>query len=106
MEMELSEFVFRLILVFIPGLVAFIIVKQLTSHKKYEFYEETIYSFVLGWFSYFFYFGFLKVLSFLTSLKIDFCLLGVLTDKYKPLNFHEILLTSFVSIFVGLGFSF
>lgn len=105
MDIEFSEFVFRLLLIFIPGLIAFIIVKQLTTHKKYEFYEEAIYSFVLGWVSYFGYYISLKLLNLIFKTTFEFYFLGILTDKAKPLNFQEILVVSLFSVIVGLAFS-
>jgi hypothetical protein len=105
MEMELSEFVFRLILIFTPGVIAFVIVKQLTTHKKYEFYEEAGYSFILGWVSYFGYFLFLKSKDLIFSTESNSYFLGILTDKNKPLNFHEILFVSITAVFVGFIFT-
>ncbi len=105
MEMELTEFVFRLLLIFTPGLVAFFIIKQLTIHKKYEFYEECVYSFMLGLISYLVYFATTKILTWLNVITLSCDLIKNLTDKTTNLNFREIFFVSIISVFLGLFFS-
>jgi len=100
--MEFSEFAFRIILVFIPGLIAFTIVNQLTNQKKQEIYEKATYALILGLFSYTAYYFFIKIPWF----KTDFIFLEVLSDENAKLDFKEILKVSFVSVLLGFFVSY
>lgn len=37
--MELSEFTFRIILIFVPGLISFLIIDKLTIHKEFKVHQ-------------------------------------------------------------------
>jgi hypothetical protein len=52
--MDLKEFTFRLVILFFPGLLAFMIFERLTVHKKTEPFFFVINSFVFGILAYFF----------------------------------------------------
>src|ERR1051325_6315457 len=51
--MDLREFTFRLVILFFPGLLAFMIFERLTVHKKTEPFFFVINSFVFGIVAYF-----------------------------------------------------
>jgi len=50
--MGLSEFTFRLALLFIPGIISFIIIDNLTIHKETKIHHWVIYSLLLGFLAY------------------------------------------------------
>jgi len=55
--MDLSEFTLHLLFVFLPGIVAFLVVDKLTCHQRYASYEVLLGTFLLGVLSYFILFG-------------------------------------------------
>ena len=96
--MELSEFTFKIFLLFIPGLTAFIIFDYITSHKETKLHRAIIESLLFGFASYFIYFLITKIPWF--ELQISF--LGSLTEKETPLNFLEISLATVISLPIAL----
>jgi hypothetical protein len=50
--MEFSQFSLRIVLLFMPGLVAFLIVDKLTAHRTFKPHSLLIYSLLLGFYSY------------------------------------------------------
>ncbi len=100
--MDVSEFVFRTGLIFIPGIVAVSIVNGLTYHKKFEFFEVVVDSIVLGLVCYVFYFLILKVPCFNSTPRI----LDELTDAKSKVDLDEIFVVSVLAIPVGLFWSF
>lgn len=111
--MQISEFTFRLILLFIPGIIAFIIVDCLTIHKERKLYEILIYSLLFGFLSYLMYgiviyfFGLIKALAVLLSqlnYKLEFSFLKSLTDNSIALDLKEIFIVTFLSIPVAFVF--
>jgi hypothetical protein len=53
--MQISELAMRLIILFVPGLVAVLVVDSLTIHRKWSSFEFSIYAILLGFMSYIFY---------------------------------------------------
>jgi len=45
--MELSEFTFKIILIFVPGLISFLIIDKLTIHKEFKVHQIIINSLIL-----------------------------------------------------------
>lgn len=113
--MQISEFTFRLILLFIPGIIASIIVDCLTIHKERKLYEILLHSLLFGFLCYFAYgiliycLGLLKSLAALLSqlnYKLEFNFLRSLTDNSIRLDLKEIFIVTSLSIPVALLFAF
>ena len=113
--MQISEFTFRLILLFIPGIIASIIVDCLTIHKERKLYEILLNSLLFGFLCYFMYGATIYLLSLLKSLavllsqfnyELEFNFLRSLTDNSIKLNLEEIFIVTVLSIPVALLFSF
>ena len=103
--MELSEFTFRLILIFIPGLISFVIIDFLTTHKEIKLHMAVIYSLILGFMCYFFYYSIIQFVNLFPNTKYEFCFLASLSNKESKLNFVEIVFVTCLSIPVGLFFT-
>lgn len=99
--MELSEFTFKIILLFIPGLISFIIFDALTSHPETKLHRVLIESLLFGFMSYFVYFLYTE----LPFIDTQFSFLDTLTIENATLDFAEILKVSGLSILIGLIFS-
>ena len=100
--MELSEYTFRVILLFIPGFISFVIADALTSHPETKLHRVLIESLLFGFSSYFVYFLYTE----LPFVNTTFSFLDTLSMKNATLDFAEILKVSGISIFIALIFSF
>jgi hypothetical protein len=80
--MNLSEFAFRFIFLFIPGLIVFNIVNKLTFHREFKTPDILLGSLTYGFFCYLIYYSiFILVPSkFLSSQDQPFYFLENLTD--------------------------
>lgn len=97
--MEISELTFKLIMLFIPGAVASIIVEQLTIHKEWNAFRFITNSVVLGILSYLL----LQIIYLIpifneTSASLDF---WHSTNNVKSIPFLEILFSSLIGIVLG-----
>lgn len=95
--MTLSEFTLRIILIFLPGLIALIIVEQLTVHKEVKPYRFFIDSLILGFLCYLIYYPISQVPFF----NLNFYFIRSLSDNKFPLDFTEIFIAIFLSIPLG-----
>lgn len=100
--MQISEFTFRLILIFIPGIVSFIIIDNLTVHKKTEIHHWLIYSLLLGFMSYIPWAFLLGFINFMYKVEVPIYFLTCLTDITTPISLIEILIATFVAIVLGI----
>ena len=96
--MQISEFAFRIILIFIPGIMTCLIVDSLTFHEKTTTYGVLLKSLMLGFLCYLLYF-------LLTKLGLNngqFHFVRSLSDKAESLDFFEISVVTLLSLPVGL----
>jgi hypothetical protein len=102
--MEISELTLKIILIFIPGAIASLILDQLTIHKDWSSFTFVIHSIILGLITYLFIQLFYlvpfinptgKVLKFWQSI-----------NDTKSIPFIEILYASIFSVFLGFGITF
>lgn len=96
--MQISEFAFRIILIFIPGIITCVVVDSLTFHKKTTGYGVLLKSLMLGFLCYLLYF-------LLTKLGLnngEFHFVRSLSDKAEKLDFTEISFVTLLSLPVGL----
>ena len=101
--MAISEFTLIIILLFLPGLIAFLIIDALTSHGKYRLFELVILSFLLGFISYCIFdtINFLiSSILFKTSVSLSF--FKMLLNQKNELDINEIIIVSIFAIPLGL----
>lgn len=111
--MNISELTFKLLLLFLPGIISVLIIEDRTTHKKWESYRFVVYSFLNGLICYLV----LQILYFILTLTHYLSkiftepptqfLLKYLTIwsnllKTGDIPFLEILLSCIVSVFLGL----
>lgn len=96
--MNVTEFTFRLIFLFLPGLITFLVVDVLTTHRPIPTVRTFLYSLVLGFLCYFAYYP----LTLIPSLDLPFSFVESLTNNEKHLNVIEILWVSILSVPLGL----
>src|ERR1035437_320595 len=97
--MELSEFAFKIILVFLPGLLTYVIIDYYTIHKKNKVSMIIIFSFLLGFLDYLLYYP-VTLIPFLNKV-LTFSFIENLTNNC-PLDFKEIFNVSVVAVITGL----
>lgn len=96
--MTLSEFTLRLIVIFLPGLIAFIIVEQLTVNKETAPYRFFINALMMGFLCYLLYYPF----SLIPVLNLKFSFIASLSSNKVPLDFKEIGVVVLLAIPMGL----
>jgi len=100
--MELSELAINIFILFIPGIITFLIIDKLTVHKEYSFHNVIIYSLIFGFFSYIAYdLIVIPLVRRCFDVKISLSFFKVLNNKNAALNFNEIFYVSLVSIPIG-----
>lgn len=110
--MEISAFTFRLILLFIPGIITFTIIDSLTIHKERKLYQILLNSLIFGFICYVTYalliysITLLKSLFILLNVDREFTFLRALTDNSIKLDFKEIFITTCLSFPVAFLFTF
>lgn len=106
--MDISEFAFKLLLLFFPGLICAFLVDQLTVHRPRENFLFIIQSFVLGLLSYFSYWAILRIAAKIFPEKINPSLtfLRALTDSNTQYSFREIAYVTVCAVVIGLMFTF
>ena len=97
--MDVSEFTFRLIFLFLPGFLSFLIVDALTIHPRIPMVRVFLYSLVLGCLCYFVHYP-LTMIPFFGLCPSSF--MEFLKDGKTELDPNEILLVSGLSIPLGL----
>jgi Family of unknown function (DUF6338) len=105
--MNLSEFAFRMIFIFIPGLIAFSIVDQLTFQKESKTQNLISNSLTYGFICYlvyYFVFNFIPSKFRLWNVS-NFYFAEVLTNSQAKLNFEEIVLVTLLAVPIGLSLS-
>jgi hypothetical protein len=93
--MTLSEFTLRIIFIFLPGLIASIIIEELTVHAETKPYRLFLNSLMLGLFCYFLYY----LISLVPFFNLKFHFLQNLSKL--ALDFKEIIIVTLISIPLG-----
>lgn len=104
--MEFSDFAFRIILLFIPGIISLLIIEKLTNHKEFKIHQILIYSLLLGFISYVFYYLILIIIKACSSFDFKFLFFNSLTNKSSSIDFSEIAYATGISIIIGFISSF
>jgi hypothetical protein len=101
--MEITEFAFKLLILFFPGLICAHLIDQLTSHKPREAFFFLLQSFTLGLISYFAYWFIIKGLALLwpTSINSDVTFLKALVNPNLSFSFKEIVIVSFIAVILA-----
>lgn len=105
--MEISEFTFKLLLLFFPGIICAYITDHLTIHRPREAFDFLLQSFVYGIFSYFIYGAGLKTISYFWPNRVnpDIAFLQALTDPNASFSIKEIFFTSGIAVLLACIFT-
>jgi len=100
--MSITDYTFRLLLLFLPGIVSFIIIDNLTTHKSTKPIHWLLYSMLLGFLSYLPWMILAELFKATYSVPIPTQFISSLNNSKIPVNFYEILIATFFSIIWGL----
>ena len=100
--MSITDYTFRLLLLFLPGIIAFIIIDNLTTHKDTKPIHWLLYSMLLGFLSYLPWMLLTEVFKSTYGMQITTQFLLSLTNSTVPINFCEILIATGSSVICGL----
>lgn len=96
-----SEFTWRLILVFLPGIIAFIIIDNLTVHRETKVHHWFFYPLILGFLSYAPWYLLVSIVQTVYRANVPFQFIESITDIHAKVNFGEILVASGTAIILG-----
>jgi hypothetical protein len=101
--MELSEFTFKLLLLFFPGILCAYLVDQLTTHRPRETFFFLLQSFVYGIFSYFICWAGLSIVNYLRpgTVNANITFLRALIKSNEVFSFKEIAVTCIIAIILA-----
>ena len=115
--MELTDLTVRLLLIFLPGIICYLVVDSLTVHRVRQTHEILIFSYIYGFLSYFSYGLLLLALAtrfsanrpwvVLKSPKsLDLSVLRWLSDAKVSLDFLEIVCVTVMSLVLAYILSY
>jgi len=102
--MEISQFAFKLLLLFFPGIICVFTLDLLTIHYKREKTDFFLLAFVLGITSYFLYWGIIRLLCFIWPCAVseNVAFLATLTSSKVDFSYGEIAKVTIVAVVIGL----
>lgn len=98
----MSEFTLYMMLIFLPGIIAYKVFDELTEHKEHKVHEVIIYAFLFGCLSYLTYFIIFKIIFYMTGYTVAFYFPETLKDPKKA-SYGEIVKVSCIAFVVGFG---
>lgn len=104
--MNITEFAFRLIILFLPGIIIYTLIDALTNQKEHKTQQAVVYSILYGLSSYITYFIIIKIITALFFLctrewyNIPIHLFDTIS-KNQGICFPEIAVVSFISVILG-----
>ena len=95
--MTVSDFSLKLLLLFLPGLVSFILINELSIHKETKNIHWFVYSILLGLFSY--------VILYIIGLciKVEITFWSNLINDNKIINYNEIIVSTLIGCILGIA---
>jgi len=104
--MEFSEFTLKIIFLFIPGIISYMIIDKLISHKEPKIFHILINSLILGFICYSFYYVLIQLINVLSKTNFECLFFNALLYEYTEINFSEIAIVTALSIPIGFLFAF
>ncbi len=99
--MNFSEFTLYIMLIFLPGIIAYKVFDELTHQKDKKAYEVVVYSFLFGFFSYFIYYLIFSFPYWFSESEFQFHFLSTLKEP-ETLDFEEVFYVSCIAIIAGV----
>lgn len=106
MSLGITEFTFCIAIVFLPGIIAFIIVDNFTNHGETKIHHWIVYSFLLNLASYCIFRVLANLANLLFNYNIELWTFEKLFGKNLSIDYYQIFLTSVIAIIIGFLLSF
>ena len=100
--MEFSEFAFRVILLFLPGLICGSVVDELTVHRDRKPFSVLLRALLFGMLAYFSYWSIVWACHRWLHTSTEVIFLKALQDKQVKLSLHEIAFTCLIAAALGI----
>lgn len=98
--MSISDFSLKLLLLFLPGLVSFIVIDNLSTHRETKNIHWFVYSIILGLVSY----SILYMIELKAGITITFW--STLVDSEKIIHYDEIMYSTIIGLVLGILLTF
>lgn len=98
--MSISDFSLKLLLLFLPGLVSFIVIDNLSTHRETKNIHWFVYSIILGLVSY----SLLYMIELKAGITITFW--STLVDSEKIIHYDEIMYSTIIGLVLGILLTF
>ncbi len=98
--MDITEFAFKLLLIFFPGIICAYLIDLFTNHKERTQFEFVINSFLLGFGSYLTYAAIINL--FAPEIFSEMNVIHVITQSEKIISIKEIFQVSSVSVVIAV----
>ena len=98
--MEITDFVVKIILLFLPGVIAFLIIERITIHKEIKIHRLIIYSLLLGFICYSIFNLIMMIIKNNVNYRCSF-FISLTENNIQSLDLIEIFYVALISIFVG-----
>jgi hypothetical protein len=98
--MSISDFSLKLLLLFLPGLVSFIVIDNLSTHRETKNIHWFVYSIILGLVSY----SLLYMIELKAGITIAFW--STLVDSEKIIHYDEIMYSTIIGLVLGILLTF
>lgn len=105
--MGVSEFAFKLLILFLPGILCSYVVDIFTNHKQRTQFQFLVNSFVYGLFAYGIFWFLVNNVGCVVGLdenSVNF--ISYLQDKNHSISFHEIFYVCIVAVVLGAAITF
>lgn len=99
--MSVTDYTFRLLLLFLPGIIAFVIIDNLTVHRETKLQHRAVYSLLLGFLSYLPWMLVSELVQYVYRIELPVQFVVSLTDRNAQINFYEIFLASVFGVVLG-----
>lgn len=104
--MDLSEFALRIVLLFLPGVVSFLIIDKLTAHRTFKLHTIAIYSLMLGFYCYVIYAVLVDAVQRVLGIPTKISFVEIVTDTKSKLDLFEIIMVSALALPIGFLVAF
>ena len=103
--MSITDYTFRLLLLFLPGIISFAIIDNYTIHRETKLQHRVVYSLLLGFCSYSIWMIFAELCSLFCHAEIPVQFITSLLHKDAEISPFEIYMVSIIAVILGGGIS-
>lgn len=103
--MSITQFTLKIMLLFLPGIISFVIIDNLTIHNETKTYHRIVYSFILGFLSYLPWNIICEIIQLMYKIQMPTSFTNNLLNDIQVINLYEISIATLFSIIIGIIFT-